>query len=156
MKRMISAALVALCVMATVEQRASAYSKFNFGIGLNIGWECANNNVLFGLFKSGPGPCGTDGCYGDHYGLNGGHASGASFGAPAVAQTGTPAPGISGVSNPQAPLPVQPMPSATQQMPKADAQPVGYWTTTPQYYYGNGYYPYQPMWYGYGFGYYGY
>jgi len=141
--------------MATAEQRASAYSKFNFGIGMNISCEKANTSCLGGLFKSGPGPCcgapccgGIDGGYGDFGGM--------SYGAPGMAQGGMASPGFAGVSYPPA-APVQPMPVQAPQMPKADAQPVGYWTTTPQYNYGYGYYPYQPMWYGNGcYGYYGY
>jgi hypothetical protein len=158
MKRMVCAALGALCVFASAEQQASAWCKFNFGVGANVSWEGANNSLLWGGIKSGPAPGGMDGNYGfPGFGGPGfgGHAGTLMPGGSPMAQGGAVDPNFAGSLKP---LPV-PMLQPAPQMPKApDAQPVGYWAPAPQYPYpygyGYGYYPYPPM--GYGYGYYGY
>src|SRR4051812_4996250 len=63
MKRLVIASLTALGLLLAMQQQASAYCKFKFGIGFNISWEGANNSFLFGLIKGGPGPNGIDGGY---------------------------------------------------------------------------------------------
>jgi hypothetical protein len=40
MKRTIVAMALAVGVVAASQQQASAWCKFNFGVGLNLGWEC--------------------------------------------------------------------------------------------------------------------
>jgi len=61
MKRLVITSLTALGLLLAMQQPASAYCKFKFGIGFNISWEGANNSFLFGLLKGGPGPAGYDG-----------------------------------------------------------------------------------------------
>ena len=64
MKKVLVSGLMAICVIALAQQQASAWSKCNFGIGLNIGWEGANNSFLWGVMKGGPAPCQqADGAY---------------------------------------------------------------------------------------------
>jgi len=47
---------LALALTALSHQQASAWHKFNFSVGLNIGWEAANNSYFCGRFSSGPPP----------------------------------------------------------------------------------------------------
>jgi hypothetical protein len=128
MKHLLIAAIAALTLLAT-EQKASAWTKFGVGIGAHLGYEAADNNLLFGLFRNGPhpsaaghgqggyhdhkhGPNYGPGYYGPGYGQPYWHGQGGpgapglntpDFSAPAV---GTPVPGIAG---PQS----VPMPYAT-------------------------------------------
>jgi hypothetical protein len=56
MKRMAILSLLALSVILASEQRASAWCRFKFGIGLNISYEGSGNTFLWGLCKGGPNP----------------------------------------------------------------------------------------------------
>jgi len=58
MKKMMLVALLGLGLVLTSGQRASAWSKVNFGVGLNLGWEGGGNNLLFGLFRGAQPPAG--------------------------------------------------------------------------------------------------
>ncbi len=60
MKKILTMALAALSLLAITEQQAKAWSKYNFGVGLNLGWEGAGNSVFMGMFKGQAAP-GTDG-----------------------------------------------------------------------------------------------
>lgn len=164
MNRMLCAALGALCVLASAEQQASAYTKFNFGIGANISWEGANNSLLWGALRGGPAPGAVDGYGAPGFGVPpGGHAGiNPPAGAYPLAQGSAPAdPNVANTGYPNTngtqpkPLAVPPLAPAPQMPKAADAQPVGYWTAPAQYPYGHNYnyYPYQPLWYGYGYGY---
>src|SRR5262249_27538375 len=65
MKRNICLALTVCCLTLMVNRPAQAWSKFNFGIGLNFGWEGAGNSVLWGVLRGGPAPGAVaDGGYG--------------------------------------------------------------------------------------------
>jgi hypothetical protein len=67
MKRFVTMCALAVALLGTTSQKASAWSKFNFGAGFNIGWESANTNCLWGAYKSGPAPyenAGYPGAYG--------------------------------------------------------------------------------------------
>lgn len=50
MKKILIASVVAL-TLTTAHQKAHAWSKYNFGVGMNVGWEGGGNTVLWGLFK---------------------------------------------------------------------------------------------------------
>src|SRR4051812_21402178 len=56
MKRFLVACSLALALTALAEQKASAWSKFNFNVGLNVSYEAAETNFLWGAFRSGPHP----------------------------------------------------------------------------------------------------
>jgi hypothetical protein len=60
MKKMLLVALLGLGLVLASEQRASAWSKYNFGVGLNVGYEGGGNSVLFGMFKGEQPPMGMD------------------------------------------------------------------------------------------------
>src|SRR5262245_18959597 len=56
MKRFLVLCSAALALMETTEQKASAWNKFNFNVGLNFGCENAENSLLWGLYRNGPHP----------------------------------------------------------------------------------------------------
>lgn len=110
MKKTLALGLAALALLACSQQKASAWSKFNFGIGANIGWEGGGNSVLWGVLKGGPTP----GMYDHGFG-----------GAPIMNDHGFGGPSPSyGPEILPAPLPggPKPMPSGAPGV----AQPVGY------------------------------
>ena len=51
MKKMLLTALLGLGLVLASGSPASAWSKFNFGVGFNIGYEGGGNSVLWGLCK---------------------------------------------------------------------------------------------------------
>jgi len=51
MNKIVMAGLAALALTTVAGQQAQAWSKYNFGVGLNVGWEGGGNSVLWGLFK---------------------------------------------------------------------------------------------------------
>jgi len=151
MKRIPCTAVMALGLMLASQQQASAYCKFNFGVGLNLGWEGANNSVLWGVLKGGPGPGMSDGSYpafaagypsGGHSQINQGFDP--SYAAPAYPPSGTAMP-MATMPYPAPMTQVRPMP----QMPRAEMQPVGYFSypTYPTYPTYPMYYPYYINWY---------
>jgi hypothetical protein len=108
MKKMLLAALLGLGLALVSGQRAEAWSKFNFGVGLNVKYEGGGNSVLWGLFHGEQPPMGV------------------GFGEPGEGGHGIVTDG--GVSlAPEAVLP-SPAPQNLPQnlMPRADAQPVSY------------------------------
>src|ERR1700733_9668356 len=56
MKKMLVASVVAVALMAGLQQQASAWCKFNFGVGLNCSYEGGGNSLLWGLIKGSPCP----------------------------------------------------------------------------------------------------
>lgn len=58
MKKIIMAGLVALCLLAIANQRASAWVNSRFGMGINANWQSGNNTWLWGVWRNGqvPGP----------------------------------------------------------------------------------------------------
>lgn len=56
MKRLLLASFLAVAVLATTRQDASAWCKFNFGVGLGFNYEGGGNNLLWGLVKTAPYP----------------------------------------------------------------------------------------------------
>src|SRR5439155_24295833 len=56
MKRFLAIYLAALAVLALAQNKASAWSKCNFNIGLHISREAADNSLLWGLYRNGPHP----------------------------------------------------------------------------------------------------
>jgi hypothetical protein len=56
MKKMIVAALLGAGLVLLSAGEASAWSKFNFTVGLNCCYEGANNCVLWGALQGGDGP----------------------------------------------------------------------------------------------------
>ena len=58
MKKMLLVTLLGLGLVLTSGQRASAWSKSNFGVGLNIGYEGGGNSVFWGMFKGEQPPIG--------------------------------------------------------------------------------------------------
>ena len=102
MKHFLVACSAALALMATTEQKASAWSKWNFNIGMNISHEAAENNCLWGLFRNGPYPFagGGGGFGGPAYGGFDGHAGG--FAPQGYAQGGMEVPYPAPASMPRA------------------------------------------------------
>lgn len=98
MKRSLVFGLAALALLLVNRQEASAWSKFTFGIGMNISCEKENTCFLWGLCKSGPRCCGgVDGDFCPPAGCE----QGQQFGVPAsaAAAAGVPAqvPQVKGV-----------------------------------------------------------
>lgn len=58
MKKMLLVALLGLGLVLASGQRASAWSKYSFGVGLNCGYEGGGNSVLWGLFRGEQPPVG--------------------------------------------------------------------------------------------------
>ncbi len=83
MKRFLVACAAVAALLAVADQKASAWTKFNFNVGLNMSYETADTNLLWGLFRSGPHPFAQQGQ--DPYGYggywNGGHANAGQGGA---------------------------------------------------------------------------
>src|SRR5262245_21970186 len=116
MKRFLVASILALGLMAWSPNEASAWSKFNFNIGLNISYEAADTNFLWGLFRSGPHPfAGQPGYF---EGQNGGH--------------GGYTPDVTPGSQPAPQQYYQQMPHAGSPGSQFATQPVGYSTQQQQ------------------------
>jgi hypothetical protein len=60
MKKLFVASALALALTMASHQRASAWSEFKFGVGLNFGWVGGGNSVLWGAYRSAPTPGGQD------------------------------------------------------------------------------------------------
>lgn len=56
MKKIILLGALALGVMATMQEPASAWLNFKFGAGINWAWQSGGNNVLWGFFRNGQPP----------------------------------------------------------------------------------------------------
>ncbi len=116
MKRLAFGVAAVALVLAS-QQQASAWSKFNFGVGLNVGWQGGGNSVLWGVLKGAPTP--GDGGYGD----GGGPGLGGALAlAPALALGPLPSPSRSSRTRNPNPSPriraalTPPSPSATSPM----------------------------------------
>jgi hypothetical protein len=104
MKKLLGISMMALVLAAVSAPRASAWANFNFGVGLNLSFQSANNCWLWGAIRNGPtGMEGSNWAYGPAPGLGGmcatpyynaGYAYpyGAAVTAPAPAVTTAPAP----------------------------------------------------------------
>ena len=125
MKRLMVMGLTALGLVLALQQQASAWSRFKFGIGFNISWEGANNSFLFGLFKGGPAPGG--GVDGSASAYPGGYADpNMPQGSPPPYSMGLNGEGMNGgPQGPLAPVPAQAPPPPAPAGPSS-AQPVGY------------------------------
>jgi hypothetical protein len=162
MKRFLVVSSLALAVVLMAEQKASAWSKFNFNIGLNLSREAAENNFFWGLYRNGPHPFAQQqgqggygqggygqggygqggyghGGYGHGYPGHGGY--GAEFGAPPANYFPMP----HGAQAPnQLPAPVQSAPAQAQPANNGGSAQVSYtnWSPaqasywTPYYWYG--------------------
>jgi hypothetical protein len=123
MKKVLVLGLMALALALLTHQEASAYKKFNFGVGLNLSCEGANNSIMWGVAKGGPGPGWADGGFPGGYGYgNPDYFGGQPFGhdqAPAMTPSTAPTPTT----------PPRPMPMGTPGV----AQPVGYFPTYGSY-----------------------
>src|SRR5262245_65611734 len=82
MKRFLVACSMALATMAVSNQRASAWHKCSFNIGLNIACEGAENNLLWGLYRNGPHP------FAQAQGGYGGGGYGGGYGGPGLDRGG--------------------------------------------------------------------
>jgi hypothetical protein len=106
MQRLILASFAALGLLATSQEKAAAWTKFTFGVGMNIGMEGGGNSVLWGAYKSAPGPgAGFDGGFGDPYG--GGPALPFPSEVSPLPEKSTPAPTGPGTSKPAGYFPIQ-------------------------------------------------
>lgn len=56
MKKLLFLGVTALALSLVVQERASAWINFKFGVGLNCQFQTGNNNWLWGAFKNGPAP----------------------------------------------------------------------------------------------------
>src|SRR5690349_719163 len=79
MKRLFPITVLAIGLLLGSQQQASAWSKFNFGVGFNIGFQGGGNSVLWGMFRGAQVPDAYNGGYGDH-GPDAGHGHGGDFG----------------------------------------------------------------------------
>ncbi len=137
MKRFLFACTLALSVMAIAEQKASAWSKFNFNVGLNLSREASDNSAFFGLIRNGPAPY-AQGAQGGGYeggGYGGGQGGGQGGG---VHQYYNPMPTTA--------MPAQSVPA--QSALTSSTQQIGYYNYNYQYYPTTGYYAAPSYWYG--------
>jgi len=118
MKRMLTAAVAAMALVGGLAQEASAWCKFNFGGGVNLGFESGGSYVKRGGSERGSYPPPGAGGYG-------------GFGG-----------GVGGFAAPEAP---EPLPNAPAPKSKTSApiQAIGYYTypsygyQTPTVWWGN-------------------
>jgi hypothetical protein len=54
MKKLLGLSVLALTLVAVTGQKASAWTNFNFGVGLNLSWQAGNNSCCWGLWNNGP------------------------------------------------------------------------------------------------------
>jgi hypothetical protein len=160
MKQFLAASGLAVLLLAGVQQSASAWCAFRFGIGLDVGFSCGNNCCLWGLYHNGQVP--TPPCpfdlvgpgYGGPgwpvYGFGFGHTPPASHGyVPPAGRSYTPPTPANDFIGPQ---PTPAPSSSSYLMPPASSAPA----QTTGYSYPAGYYPmsypagyYYPMSYNY-------
>ncbi len=131
MKRFLATFVAALAILASSQNKASAWSKCNFNIGLHFSREAADNSFLWGLYRSGPHPFATN----PHAGLQ---PHGYTPDYPYPYFNPNPHAGGSTVPNPTLPTPAQSVPQAAAQGAGQDynqngTQPVGYWNANYQY-----------------------
>jgi hypothetical protein len=141
MKRFVTVCTLALAILAASEQKASAWKKFGFNVGLNIAAESADNNLLWGAFRDGPVPgAHTHGLASTITKHHAGHVApihGGGFGGgfdPHFAPMPAPVHGVPGHGVP-APLPgpaPAPMPQATR--PAPTTVQAAYWVPAETYY----------------------
>lgn len=140
MKKMLVASVVAVALVATVEQQASAWTKFSFGVGLNASYEGGGNSLLWGLIKGAPSPnqmVVDPTLQPPINGYHGGAVDGA-FGAPAPSDFGKPLPKDPEKVGP--PMPVKPA-AFYEYKPQIPAQQnQGNTEEEPEYYYPSYYY----------------
>jgi hypothetical protein len=138
MKRFLIACSLSLALIATSNQKASAWKKWNFNVGLNLSHEAAENNLLWGLYRNGPHPFAQQGAQGG-YGQGGYGQGGPGYGVPgAYGQAGfdpsggygmpgyNQMPSATGAAPATLPAPVQSTP--VQSLPSGNSQtsPVSY------------------------------
>lgn len=58
MKKLMTVVLLAVVGLLASTPRSQAWSKFNYGIGANWGWEGGGNSILFGLLRGEQMPSG--------------------------------------------------------------------------------------------------
>jgi hypothetical protein len=154
MKRFLVACSLALAVVSMADQKAMAWKKFNFNIGMNISSEAAENNFLWGAFRNGPHPF-AQGGHGGGYGAGGygpgGYGPGGYGGADPL-QYYNPLPQGGAPNNlpfPQQSTPAQNSPSGQQGTGAAQGtQRVGYSYYNSYPYNSTGYYQVPSYWYG--------
>jgi hypothetical protein len=78
MKKLLAAGMLAICLIAASQQQASAWVKFNFGIGFNVGWQTGGNSLLWGAWENGQPP-GMPYYYGGHHGHHHSYAPSYSY-----------------------------------------------------------------------------
>jgi hypothetical protein len=133
--KFIVAGALALGLLLTAEQKASAWTKWSFNAGVSINYEGGNNNWFWGMFRSGQVPgYPTDVCMAGPFGADGF----APYGVPdfgAYAYGGYPAAGGYVAGAEQGPR--APEPQAARPLPaKTNAQAV-YYPNQPAAYYPN-------------------
>ena len=67
MKKFLAAGLLAIALIAASQQQASAWVNARFGIGINAGWQSADNCWWWGAFHNGPAPGPIDYHHGHHH-----------------------------------------------------------------------------------------
>lgn len=62
MKKFLAASLVAIALIASTQQQASAWVKWNFGFNFDVGYSSGGNSLLWGAWQNGqvPNPYGFD------------------------------------------------------------------------------------------------
>lgn len=99
MKKVLATGILAICLIAMSQQQASAWVKWNIGVGANLGWQSGGNSFLWGAYRGGQ-PTGPEfyGYHGHHFHHHG-HAEAPFYApqpiAPANAQPAYIQPGAS-------------------------------------------------------------
>jgi hypothetical protein len=106
MKRVFVAGVVALALLAVTRQQASAWCKFNFGVGMNISYEAGGNTKSFLFYQrtSSPFPDGGPWAHGGY--AVPAYAYGYAYPAPAAPAAAPAAPAAPAPQVLPAPVPV--------------------------------------------------
>ncbi len=113
MKRVLTGLALALALLAVGQQKASAWTKSSFSVGLSWSREAADNSFLWKVYRNGPHPFAQGGEFGGY----GGGFAGVDGGMP---YAGTP---VERPTLPQLPAP-KPLSNLT---PTTGVQPATYW-----------------------------
>lgn len=129
MKKTLTAGLAALVLTIAGQQPAHAWSKYNFGIGMNIDYQGGGNSVLWGLFKGAQVPDPS---------MYGGVVAGGPVDGTAHPPVGHPAgpmssPIMPGPSMPYTPMPAAPTPEKLN-TPPTPVKPANYSQVQPYSY----------------------